>query len=316
MSKAFYDRVSSTAPALLRRWESAAGMGFRTDTSGARRAVEVWSTTCIVTNFGRFRGDKECSGHGAGGAAGRWADTDRVCLVCPSNPQLRGPSKFPYFPRGGPVPPSPPAGSQADWQPLGYVNSWGGMDVGSGMLYATSVVDGLVHLHGGWRLAAEIAALDLVRDDEKCPVGHAVETVDMPPPESDGSGAVWLKPFDAIVHVTPPFYEHHPSPERWLRRCYAAAFRVAFSGDSSTVAALPLIGNGGRGFPTDKAVEIAASACAGWLDEEAGRAEGEGERTVAFGVPDTKVAEALVRVLDRECNAGADSNADLDGVRS
>ena len=40
----------------------------------------------------------------------------------------------------------------AGWQPLGYVSSWGGMEVGQGMLYATSVVDGLVHQLGGWKV--------------------------------------------------------------------------------------------------------------------------------------------------------------------
>jgi hypothetical protein len=62
-------------------------------------------------------------------------------------------TNFPHFPRGGPVPDEKPMAMHKDWQPLGcYVSQWGGMEVDHGMPYPVSVVDGLGHKYGGWRL--------------------------------------------------------------------------------------------------------------------------------------------------------------------
>jgi hypothetical protein len=47
-----------------------------------RLCVEVWETTCIVTNFQQLAS----------------------VLINPANPSLSGVSKFPYFPKGGPEP--------------------------------------------------------------------------------------------------------------------------------------------------------------------------------------------------------------------
>jgi hypothetical protein len=49
-----------------------------------KRSMEVWETTCIVTNFAKT--------------------ADCQILINPTNPQLTGVSKFPYFPKGGPQP--------------------------------------------------------------------------------------------------------------------------------------------------------------------------------------------------------------------
>jgi hypothetical protein len=85
MSTAWYK--SKVVPTLLQTWQH------------RNRSVEVWKTTCIVTNFGKPT------------AAVTFPVQEPICkvqgvhvLINPANPELSGVSKFPYFPRGGPVP--------------------------------------------------------------------------------------------------------------------------------------------------------------------------------------------------------------------
>jgi len=52
-----------------------------------KKSVEVWKTSCIVTNFGKNQ-----------------ISSESTVLINPGNPELSGVSKFSYFPRGGPVP--------------------------------------------------------------------------------------------------------------------------------------------------------------------------------------------------------------------
>jgi len=129
----------------------------------------------------------------------------------------------PYFPRGGPQPLAKP---NRTWNPVGYVSQWGGMDVGSGMLFAAETIDGLVHQLGGLRIRAECSLVpthqyshayinqqssklhdDNVQDDEKrsvkCPVGTAVTT--------SSGGEELQQHYDTIIHTTPPFYNYPPS---------------------------------------------------------------------------------------------------------
>jgi len=210
-----------------------------------QRAVVVYRTTCIVT---------------AGNLDG--SDT----LVNPGNPGLTGTADFSYFPRGGPVPPR--AGRVDLHHIMPYVSNWGGLDVSRGMLVPESVIDGLVHQHGGWRLRLECAMLRLKlriwgEQEEVCPVGSAVAT-------SAGN----LDHYERIVHTTPPFYySDNLGPttadiQSKLLLCYQKAWKLGFSGSPTSTSrriATPLLGAGCRGFPLDVALSVAVQASAEWL---------------------------------------------------
>mmetsp|Transcript_54195 Transcript_54195/g.80470 ORF Transcript_54195/g.80470 Transcript_54195/m.80470 type:complete len:161 (-) Transcript_54195:324-806(-) len=158
------------------------------------------------------------------------------------------------------------------------------------MLFAANVVDGLVHQLGGWRLAWACNSVPNVNGEEKCPVGHAVST-------SPG-GSELCEEYDEIVHTVPPFYEHHPHPEKYLSECYSKALSVSFSfQDGPRRVASPLLGAGGRGFPIEKAVSIAATESVRW------RESAHGEKVLAFGIPELTNAERLIEEISRldEC---------------
>lgn len=225
-----------------------------TFTGASKRLVEIYETTCIVTNF--------------------TADV----LINPANPELSGVSRFPYFPRGGPVPETTAvSGFHRDWQPLGHVSTWGGMDVGHGMMYPVSVVDGLVHLHGGVALQAELAYLRLLQSSP-CPVGSAVRT-----------GRLG-DTYRAVVHTTPPFYRE-PDAARLLRRCYESA--LILSPDDESTIACPLLGAGARGFPESMACQVAAEAVAVWLQQ----GDGCHHQCLRFGVLSATTADCLAEAI-------------------
>jgi Macro domain len=253
-----------------------------------QRSVEIWMTNCIVTNFGRhiipeFNKAKQ---HPPRSDEHRHTDrnTDRSLpdhrqaspplppppspplqrhrntsqkwiLINPCNPDLTGCSRFPYFPKGGPVPKQRvESTTHRDWQPLGYVTQWGGMEVGHGMLYPSSVIDGLVHTYGGSALQRELVYLrqqsyilrqcgvvrwwsntttpqqqlphphDVIAP---CPIGHAVIT-------SAGNDVV-AQHYQQIVHTTPPFYNNYHETdtgttrdpvEVLLSNCYRTALHM------------------------------------------------------------------------------------------
>lgn len=226
------------------------------------RAVEVWTTTCIVTAF---------------------AEANCSLLVNPSNEYLTGTSQFPYFPRGGPVPAQPPRVSAHHI--MGFVSQWGGMEVGGGMLFPVSVVDGLVHLHGGPWLQLELQALRWrAWGAEVCPVGAVVRT-------SAGQGRLRLA-YEAVLHTTPPFYRYHDEPEHALQQCYQSVLaKVANEGPLRI--ATPLLGAGARGFDRPTAMAVAARAGRAW--RQSGTAE---EQTLVFGLLERQWAEKLVEALE------------------
>jgi O-acetyl-ADP-ribose deacetylase (regulator of RNase III) len=224
-------------------------------------------------------------------------DFDNWILINPSNASLTGCRNFPYFPRGGPVPLEPVQSMHKDWQPLGYVSQWGGMEVGTGMLYPVSVVDGLVHQMGGWKLQAELQWKRLQSGDEPCPTGTATTT-------SAGNEPLNLY-YDRIVHTTPPFYKYDKDPVTLLTRCYASAIWLAFDACVGTTrAAVPLLGSGARGFPLDVACQVAVESVVQWLlqkqeqqhdiqhssDDTSDRPT---KHVIAFGLLDEPLAEQL-----------------------
>lgn len=156
------------------------------------------------------------------------------------------------------------------------------MEVGEGILFPVSVVDGLVHELGGTRLRLECKFLQLFRGG--CPTGTATST---------SSGA--LERYDRIVHVSPPFFEQERS-EALLGSCYRAALALAF-GEGDRVAC-PLIGAGARGFGLDAAVGVAAREILRWRNDEDGG--GERNRTVAFGIPILSTANDVMRAIEME----------------
>mmetsp|Transcript_4482 Transcript_4482/g.6571 ORF Transcript_4482/g.6571 Transcript_4482/m.6571 type:complete len:273 (+) Transcript_4482:107-925(+) len=272
MSTAFYKL--QTGPKLL--------ASFSHHTTKHSKRVEVWTCSCIVNQFGKNQKESLCS-----------------VLINPSNPELSGVSNFPYFPRGGPVPEEKPKSMHKDWQPLGYVSNWGGMEVGNGMLYPVSVVDGLVHQLGGAKLAFECKMIQIFKGG--CPVGTAVET-------SPG-GEELGKLYDLIIHCTPPFFRYHDNPVGALRQCYKSSFDAAFMNNrkqgEECRAAFPLIGAGARGFPIDIATNVAADECFDWL-KDGNRSKGENceKAVVAFGIPDPEIAKLLVKEMTTLTNEG------------
>jgi len=183
------------------------------------------------------------------------------------------------------------------------------MDVGSGMMYSVSVIDGLVHQMGGLSMQFEIKMLPvLTAPDEKCPVGQAVKT-------TFGKSAKYYP--GGIIHTTPPFYKFFDTndPLEALRQCYSNSLWKAFSNNTldegnMTRVAVPLLGAGCRGFPVDVASEIAAQQSASWLcgDMNDGefRKESQNQRkhsltreVVAFGIPDVLVAKTIIKYLDQ-----------------
>lgn len=263
--------------------------------SGLHRQVQVWNTTCIVTKSGKQ------TVNGSDGSSSSGGDSMNCSvLINPANPQLSGVSKFPYFPKGGPVPKEYPK-RDAGWHATGYVTQWGGMEVGEGMLFASNVVDGLVHQLGGWQLGLECKFLPILQNNEqeggeRCPVGQAVTT---------GAGASNLKVhFDSIVHTVPPFYHHHPSnnPEQLLLEAYRNALAAAFAqGKGDLRVACPLLGAGGRGFPLEVAIRVAGQASQGWLDQDLEDESNDSAQhhTLAFGIPDIDIAEQLLETICR-----------------
>jgi O-acetyl-ADP-ribose deacetylase (regulator of RNase III) len=187
-------------------------------------------------------------------------------LVNPANPQLAG-THLSYFPRGGPLPESPPPGVRGS-------SGWGGMDAGGNMLYPMQVVDGLTHMHAGAALRTALLATKSNRLGQRCSVGRAVLTQSFE-----------LKHFDVIAHTPTPFWQAAndlPKHHRWreeLIDCYLSSVLAVVNGaplgveycktqslNKSSVAArvifvaIPLLGSGAGGAPFKEAARCAAEA--------------------------------------------------------
>lgn len=224
-------------------------------------AVEVWDTTCIVTNF--------------------QADM----LINPANPSLSGVSKFPYFPKGGPEPRQPP-GKDAH-HIMGYVTQWGGMEVGQGMLFAANVVDGLVHQIGGVPLREELER------HKHCNEGDAVWTL--------AHGDLKDRYPGGIIHTVPPFFDQTDNSllEVCYKSSLAeVARRQAIEDNHGDIrVACPLLGAGCRGFSVDLAINAAANA----LTKHGSIGTGEAKTktaTLAFAIPSGEVRKHLAQTFE------------------
>jgi O-acetyl-ADP-ribose deacetylase (regulator of RNase III) len=187
-------------------------------------------------------------------------------LINPANTQLVG-THLSYFPRGGPLPVSPPPGARGS-------SGWGGMDAGDNMLYPMQVVDGLTHMHAGAALRVALSATKRNSLGQRCSVGRAVLTQSFE-----------LKHFDVIAHTPTPFWHAAndlPKHNRWrgeLIDCYLSSvlaiancapngveyYKTQSLCNSSGVnrvifVAVPLLGSGAGGAPFKEAARCAAEA--------------------------------------------------------
>jgi O-acetyl-ADP-ribose deacetylase (regulator of RNase III) len=195
------------------------------------------------------------------------------------------------------VPKENPKSMHKDWQPLGFVSSWGGMEVGNGMLYSVSVVDGLVHQLGGWKLEAECTWKRMSSSSgEACPIGSAVQT-------TAGDDRL-KKEYSAIIHTTPPFFQHDSDPEQKLQNCYESALSLAFQDNNGGPlrVATPLLGSGARGFPHEQAMEVASSACVKWCNngtsDDTVVGDKKAEQAIVFGLLEKDLAETFSEMID------------------
>ena len=190
-----------------------------------RRSIEVWTTTCIVSNFGKTNTQQQQQQQQQQLHKNNERHPQCTILINPANPYLSGPYTFPYFPRGGPQPAEIRAYKNAH-PIMGYVSQWGGMDVGSGMVFPAQTIDGMVHQFGGETLRTECLSIipppphwlancinnnnnyGVVMSKEEtrklCPEGMAIKT-------SAGGPNLQLH-YDTIIHTPPPFYNHPPLP--------------------------------------------------------------------------------------------------------
>ena len=302
-SKAWY---KSSAPQLIRKFLSGSGSNDALLQS-SKRSVEVWTTTCIVTNFGMKRGRPGGTGTSNDAASRSAAGSSCSVLINPANPSLSGVSEFPYFPKGGPQPKKQP--TKDAHHIMGHVTQWGGMDVGDGMMFSAAVVDGLVHQLGGIRLRAECKLKGMLRGagSAACPEGTSIVT--------SAGGPELQAEYDSIVHTVPPFFKHPPHEDcdvvEMLRQCYRSSFGLAFGTFDDQIAedqrvAVPLLGAGCRGFPVDIAVKVAAEESAKWvhssLDDGAAmlsEESGSGQQVIAFGLLEEDIARQLIDGIEK-----------------
>ncbi|KAL3797525.1 hypothetical protein HJC23_009889, partial [Cyclotella cryptica] len=121
-------KPSSTLPHLVARFQ-------KHPQRSSLKSIEIWKTTCIVTNFGMQR-------HRNRRAASKHNDDNHQTLS--------------HIPTCGPEPKNPP--NRTAHHIMGYVSQWGGIDVGS-TLFPAAVIDRLVRQLGGKCLKMEFSCL-------------------------------------------------------------------------------------------------------------------------------------------------------------
>ncbi|KAG7348881.1 macro domain containing protein [Nitzschia inconspicua] len=293
--------------------------------------IEVWDTTCVVHNMTKKQNDNVSAAVGSGGGG---SDSYHI-LLNPANPQLSGVSKFPYFPIGGPQPP-PGFEIQKDTHPImGYVSQWGGMEVGNGMMFASNVVDGLVHQLGGKELQRALQQALEEHGVTQLQEGQAVATTAQVGTFHKTTG------YQYIIHAVPPFYQLKnnttimdddddddsifTATSDILAETYRNALQVATrlapkiqqrlysqsnqnhhhnddDDDDDTAfrirIATPLLGAGCRGFPTTVAIRVAAET----LTTYSAPSGNMPKMTVAFAIPNGDIRQQLVNALNVMCD--------------
>ena len=187
------------------------------------------------------------------------------------------------------------------------------MEVGHGMLFPVSVIDGLVHNFGGMHLDMELKWHRMVKTAktigggggngggvDPCPIGTAVRT-------TAGRGRLGQE-YDTIIHTAPPFY-HYPEhanddTSQQLYECYRNSLNQLLEphddhdddddddAKGSLRVATPILGAGCRGFPFDVASGIAGRATRDWCYENKDR-----DVTIAFGLLEESWARQVVTNL-------------------
>lgn len=161
------------------------------------------------------------------------------------------------------------------------------MDAGTGILYPASVVDGLVHQLGGWKLSLQCKIITALKGG--CPTGTSVVTT--------YGDEMLTQRYEQIIHTSPPFYNDEGA-DNSLRSSYQSAFKLAFDNNrrrTKNVACLPLLGAGARGFPMEVAIEIAASESMRWRDVKDGE---HGEKVLMFGLLELNTSEELILAME------------------
>jgi O-acetyl-ADP-ribose deacetylase (regulator of RNase III) len=236
-------------------------------------AIEVYRTSCIVTHppAGELMND---------------------ALVNPANEKLVGtrfsPTECWYYLHGGGQPEDLPCTPR-------------------------ECIDGIVTELGGAELRASLDAQPADAAGNRCPVGGAVVTP---------AFSQLRDMYKSLIHVVPPRYKRFHILEQdqaaagaqqegvWARQLaatYRSAFDVAVT-NGLTGIAVPLLGAGTKGAPTDAAIRVAAEfavaygAPLGRDDGSSGSASGLDAKckslTVRFAVQDETKAEALSSAID------------------
>lgn len=264
MSTAWYR--GKVVPSLIRRWEHPLSSSSSTNSQRPHlylHAVEIWDTTCIVTNF------------------------EADVLVNPANSRLSGIAKFPYFPKGGPPPQEQPA--KDAHHIMGYVTQWGGMEVGQGMMFAANVVDGLVHQLGGASLRKQLASI------AECPEGEAVVTTHANDDALPYSMIVHtVPPFYNL--------SDNDLLQRCYYNSIRLIHKQNFLHQNDTIrVACPLLGAGCRGFPSVEAIQRAAKAIVDCFhtETETPTLDSNKQVTLAFGIPSKDLRDSFVQTMER-----------------
>jgi len=203
-----------------------------------RRSIEVWDTTCIVTNMNYSLPKNDDNNNSNSNSNNKNDDDNKFSiLINPGNPSLSGVSKFSYFPVGGPEPSEYYSNvnnkNHKDSHPImGYVTQWGGMDVGNGMMFSSNTIDGLVHQYGGKALKEECERVMKMKMKMKRKMrygsGNDNETTSSSNSNKNngqrhdridegtaiqtnvvGQKLIDISGYKKLIHTVPPFFNNH-----------------------------------------------------------------------------------------------------------